>query len=359
MAKKKKSEDFKKKYYDLKYPASYSGKRNFLNSLKPSERESAEKWLDQEHTYLIHKAVPKKFRRLRTVAGHQQQVQGDLVDLSYLAQHNNKNRYLFTVIDAFSRLGFAEPVANKESHTTAKAFERILKRMTYRPLYFFSDNGTEFRGAFRKMLQKHNIKFYTSKDVDIKAGTVERFNRTLMTRIFRYLSKQNSKRYLDALPNIIENYNKSTHSSIGVAPNRVDDDNKERVWLKLHHRCEPSRRRRDARTVFKKKDYVLIPKNKRTFGKAYHAGWTGEVFRINAVRRTKPRTYVLEDLQGEVISGTFYPQELQKTKLPEFYEIESVLDTRGPPSKREFYVRWKHYPAKFDQWISAKKVRDI
>ena len=154
------AKNFKKKYYDLKFPYSYTGKSAFLSSLKPKERNKAEKWLDKERTYLTHKTVPRKFKRLPTIAGFQQQVQGDLIDLSYLARDNDKNRYLFTVIDAFSRLGFAEAIPNKDSKTVANAFEKILKKMTYKPLYFFSDNGSEFFGHFRKMLKKKDFVLY-------------------------------------------------------------------------------------------------------------------------------------------------------------------------------------------------------
>ena len=39
------------------------------------------------------------------------------------------------------------------------------------------------------------------------------------------------------------------------------------------------------------------------------------------VRATKPITYKIKDLKGEDIKGTFYDQELQKTKQ-EIYRIE-------------------------------------
>ena len=160
---KRKSANFKTKYYDIKYPASYTGKTTFLSSLKPGERDAAEKWLNKERTYLIHKTVPRKYKRLPTVAGFQQQVQGDLIDLSYLSQDNDKNRYLFTVIDAFSRLAFAEAIPNKEAKTVAKAFEKILKRMNYKPLYFFLTTVQNFAENFEKCLQKKRYRITLRK----------------------------------------------------------------------------------------------------------------------------------------------------------------------------------------------------
>ena len=363
--KKNRTSNFKSKYYDVKHSASYTGKSTFLRSLKPNQRKEAGEWLDKQIPYLMHKTVPKKFKRLKVVAGFQQQVQGDLIDLSSLSAHNNKTRYLFTVVDAFSRQAFVETLLTKDSNSAAKAFEKILKRMNYTPLYFFSDNGSEFKGAFRKMLQKHKIQFYTSKDKDIKASLVERFNRTLMGRLSRYMSTNKTQTYIDVLQDIIKNYNKTIHSAIGIEPVNVSHKNKENVWLKLHHPCShrrPSQQvgqsvkhNRIGRklTEFKINDTVLIPKNKSTFGKGYKIGWTGEAFRIRKIRHTDPITYILEDLQGEKISGIFYRQELQKTPLQDFYEIESVLDTKGD----KILVKWKNYPKKFNQWIPKRGVR--
>ncbi|KAF4528088.1 hypothetical protein B566_EDAN016799 [Ephemera danica] len=62
-------------------------------------------------------------------------------------------------------------------------------------------------------------------------------------------------------------------------------------------------------TVTKKKplysvgDYVLVAKEKGTFGKGYEPGWREEVFRIKRVQRGDPITYALQDLMGEDITG--------------------------------------------------------
>ena len=102
-------------------------------------------------------------------------------------------------------------------------------------------------------------------------------------------------------------------------------------------------------------DYVLIPKNRKTFQKAYDVGWSREVFKIRRIRQTSPVTYNLEDLQNEPISGVFYEQELQKTKLPDTYEIESILSKKGD----KYLVKWKHYPKKFNQWVHTKDLHNI
>jgi len=49
-----------------------------------------------------------------------------------------------------------------------------------------SDKGTEFlNSTFQSMLRRRGIKFYTSENEGLKSSVVERFNRTLETKIYR------------------------------------------------------------------------------------------------------------------------------------------------------------------------------
>ena len=52
--------------------------------------------------------------------------------------------------------------------------------------------------------------------------------------------------------------------------------------------------------------------------------WSEEIFTIKKVKNTAPWTYVINDLNGEEIIGTFYEKELQKTNQQEF-RVEKVL----------------------------------
>ena len=89
-----------------------------------------------------------------------------------------------------------------------------------------SDKGTEFlNSTFQAMLRRHGIKFYTSENEDLKAAVVERFNRTLKSKMFRYFTHANMRRYLDVLNDFLHSYNNTYHRSIGMAPSEVNADN--------------------------------------------------------------------------------------------------------------------------------------
>ena len=61
-----------------------------------------------------------------------------------------------------------------------------------------------------------------------------------------------------------------------------------------------------------------------------------------------PWTYVISDLNGEEIVGSFYEKEFQKTNQKEF-RIEEVVKRKG----NKLYVKWKRYDS-FNSWIDKK-----
>ena len=72
------------------------------------------------------------------------------------------------------------------------------------PLYLQTDKGTEFKNTlFQGQLTEYKIKFYTSENDDIKAAIVERFNRSLKTRMYRYFTHSKSYRYVDVLQDLV------------------------------------------------------------------------------------------------------------------------------------------------------------
>ena len=101
---------------------------------------------------------------------------------------------------------------------------------------------------------------------------------------------------------------------------------------------------------FKVGDHVRISKYKNIFTKGYTQNWSEEVF-VSKIINTVPQTYVISDLGGDKIAGSFYEKELQKTNQEKF-RIEKVLKRKGD----KLYVKWKGYDNSFNSWIDKKDL---
>ena len=147
--------------------------------------------------------------------------------------------------------------------------------------------------------------------------------------------------YFDVLDDIVNKYNNTVHRTIKMKPIDVKDntyvDSKKEV--------------NDKDPKFKVGDYVRISKYKNIFAKGYTPNWSEEFFVIQKVKSTVPWTYVINDHNGEEITGTFYEKELQKTNQKEFI-IEKVIKRKG----NKLFVKWKGYNNSFNIWIDKKDL---
>ena len=103
--------------------------------------------------------------------------------------------------------------------------------------------------------------------------------------------------------------------------------------------------------IFKVGNHVRISKYKNIFAKGYTPNWSEEIFVFSNIKNTVPWTYVINDLNGEKITGSFYEKELQKSNQKEF-RIEKVLKQKGD----KLYVKWKGCDNRFNSWIDKKDL---
>ena len=119
---------------------------------------------------------------------------------------------------------------------------------------------------------------------------------------------------IDKLDDIVNEYNNTYHRKIEMKPAGVKDNTYIDFKKKVNNE-DPK---------FKVGDHVRISKYKNIFAKEYTPNWSEEVFVIKKVKNTVPWTYVINDLNGDEIIGTFYEKELQKANQQEF-RIEKVI----------------------------------
>jgi hypothetical protein len=334
-------------YYDPKRPGSFGG----INALARESRSSVgdvRKWLSEQDAYTLHKQQRRQFNRRKTFSkGIDDLWQADLVDVSSLATYNDGNRYILTVIDVFSKYAWAKALKNKTGTSFVNAFTEIFAEK--RPNFLQTDKGTEFVNAsFQKLLADNDIKFYTSQNEDVKCAVVERFNRTLKSKMWQYFSYKNTNRYLDVLQDLMTAYNRSFHRSIKAAPIDVNFQNENAIRKQLY---KP--KKLPVRFKFRANDKVRISQSRLPFQKGYLPTWSIEIFNVKECVPTDPATYKIVDYVGDPVEGKFYAEELQKvTKSDDIYRVEKIIKTRKRAGQLEHFVKWLGYPDKFNSWTT-------
>ena len=69
--------------------------------------------------------------------------------------------------------------------------------------------------------------------------------------------------------------------------------------------------------------------------------------------------YKLKDYSGEIITGTFDQNQLNKAYEQDVYFIDNIIKSRKKAGKKEHLVRWKGWGPKYDSWISEADMQTI
>ena len=261
--------------------------------------------------------------------------------MQLLSKYNKGIRFLLCIIDIFSRYAWVVPLKDKKVVSIVTAFQNILKQSNRRPNKIWVDKGFEFYNAsFKKWLQDNDIVMYSTNN-EGKSVVAERFVRTLKSKIYKYMTSISKKVYIDKLDDIVNEYNNTYRTTIKMKPIDVKDNTYINTDKEINNK-DPK---------FKVGDRVRISKHKKIFAKGYTPNWSEKIFVIKKVKNTVPWTYVVNDLNGEEITGTFYEKELQKTNQEQF-RIEKVIKRKGD----KIYVKWKGYDNSFNSWIGKKDL---
>ena len=180
--------------------------------------------------------------------------------------------------------------------------------------------------------------------------------------MWRGFTADNTRNWIDMLDDLVSKYNTSYHNTIRMRP--VDASKKEngiKVWENLF-RDDDSHDIHDETSKKSKKfkvgDTVRISRMKGIFEHGFLPNWSEQVYKIDSINNSEPVTYVLKDLQDEIIEGSFYAEELQKTSQ-EVYRIEKVLRKKKINGLEHGLVKWIGYSDKFNEWLPVSKINSI
>ena len=352
--------DLKINYNTPGHPIAFAGLNNiykYYNRLLTNEK--IKEILSSVESYTLHRGFRSNQRNPTYSHFKRYMFQMDLVDMQQLASFNNGINYLLTVIDTFTRYAFVRPLTDKTGLNVLHEFKSILNEAIEKPLIITMDRGTEFSNQlFKDYCIQNQIRCY-NPDTSIHAAFIERFNRSLQSLIYKYMTENETKTYIDVLPKLVETYNNRNHRMIGTTPFLADTDPSTHLGIRnLAAKYHEKIKKRNV--VFKLGDKVRIVKLKNKFSRGYNEQQQQEIFKVKEIK-TKMRIpmYILETYDGsETISGSFYDNELVKV-AGEVFRIEKVLKKRTRLGKEEYFVKWKGFNDTYNSWVNAADISQV
>src|SRR5271170_2088321 len=158
------------------------------------------------------------------------------------------------------------------------------------------------------------------------------------------------------LDTLMRKYNNKFHTTIGMT--RVKASLKENEMKVLQNIDDKTRLIPIRKPTLKVGDKVRISRIKAVFEKGYLPNWSEELYIVHKVKKTRPVTYKLKTLLDEEREGSFYEQELQKSRQ-EVYRVEKVIRKKKIDGAEHALVKWSGYNEKHNQWIPVKDLERL
>ena len=227
-------------------------------------------------------------------------------------------------------------------------FEKIFKKN--KPTYIWSDKEPAFLSKEMQLFFRNiNVKIYYTNS-HLKAVVIERFNRSLRELMMKEFVKNNNTVWYNILPKLIKIYNNRYHSTIKMKPIQVNKSNEKYIKENIYTYNKTSKIPK-----FKVNDLVRISLKRRDlFDKpSGNIKWSEDLLQIHSINKSNVITYKIKDLNDEIIEGTFYKKEIQKTKnISEVYVIEKIIQK----NKNKYLVKWRGYSDDFNSWIDKDDI---
>ena len=247
-------------------------------------RQYVKRFLDgQQETQLLKRKMKSQSHGCITAVYPNQKWTIDLLDYSKFLENNNGYRYIFTVIDVFSRKAYCEPLNSKKTEEVSANLQSIIMQVGAPPRIIISDNEGAYSGKpFQELLKDHKILISMNIPNNHNAlGIIDSFAKKLKIIFSKYFIRNRNTRWIKVLPEIIKTYNNTPHSGIAdLTPNQalkpenrpiIGDINLEKQLM--------NKRISDLKEGDKVRKYTA---NK--FSKKSEPVWSDEVYTVETVR---------------------------------------------------------------------------
>ena len=273
------------------------------------------------------------------------QIDFAVVPKEWTGNVNAKCKYLLVIVDIYSRFMWVVPLASRNASLYCNALSKLFKLMkskyNFSPFAIVSDN--EFISSeYKSLLSKHNIKpIYSAPGPQhTKTAVVEKNIGTLKLMINRYITSHKTRQFKDVLPQIVDAYNETKHSAIGVSPKYV-----------MYHKWifPPKRlRQRPIDNNLKKGDIVRFRVIKNIFGKGHKPNYSRTLYvvvkKVNnrySIKNTDTNKIFLDNKNKPKLFPRHQLLLINKDKMISIHDSDSESDSSEVslhPSRRNVSV---------------------
>ena len=230
----------------------------------------------------------------------------DLADMIDYKISNNKGfRYIFIIVDNFSKYLWAIPLKNKYSQTITNEFSIIITTSKRKPLKLESDRGSEFYNSiFQNLLKSKNIQHY-SRFTDKGPSIAERVIRTIRNLLKKPVFEKGKADWLSELPSIVKQYNNTIHSSTKMTPIQASKKSNQKI---VYNNLRDERVKRQPK--FHLSQLVRTADIKRVFSKGDSTNWSYKLYTITEVIHDTIPSYRIDYLPERYNENLLLPTKL-------------------------------------------------
>lgn len=240
--------------------------------------------------------------------------QADTVFFDDYRGANDKRKAILTVLNTTTRFASARPLLNVKAETVAAAMEDILEelaRMRKKVTTLRVDGGPEFKKEFARLMEERGVAIDRSEPMThYRLARTDRWHRSLRKRIGEHFEREQTHRWIDALPDIVANMNATPHRTLSellgraTAPEDVTAADERVIREAEGRRAREVREATDQLGIVPGETQVrlLVRQTKAGqqdgFAKSQRAVWTPELYTV--LERNGPNSWVVDVPPGSV-----------------------------------------------------------
>ena len=367
----KKQEDLLKDVYEKVLGGRdqvYKYLQEHYKDYKISRRQVME-WLKKQELNQITTVPRKTVKIISSVPKYPlSKLQIDLIDLSKTESKGYK--YIMTTIDTFSKYVWLRKLKTKEVETTTKELKFILqdiksmmeklnkidnKNRILQPKAIQTDNGSEFKGSFNKLIEDKGIKhIYGEPYHSTSQGVVERMNRTIRNKILKLKLLNNGDNvWADKMDEIEFSINATYSDAIKTTPLKAitieKPEEQEEIQEQIKKQAKKNNSNLNDKILEKGQKVRLKNKLKKTDKITDNPTYSNEIYTIAQANKPtddfRPSTYLLDEIKGKYTYNDLLPIEEVDNELnqTEKYEFQKIIRPATQNGIFGYYVKWKGY----------------